>query len=350
MKIKYHSSNFDLTDFPHLPNGDQEFQFTRWELLAASFTVGRANRWAVFAHGPYSLYEMMYRSGMIAANLRKKTRGNVEQTSAYKALDPSEKSAVSYFIGLTMSKLMADKLMDIPFLMHLEVYQEEIIRKYGRIIYNPGKSRPDLIGFDSNLNPYVFEAKGRSGTFDGEAFRKAKEQAEMLISIGNPPVTPNVAVAVQAYFNAQKELQIKWKDPKSNSKGLEYDFVSGPDIVKKYYMPFFNLLNHFDKINIYKGYSAIYLSSMDMTVHVPNAIENFFEKNNITNNETIEIIQSIPTAEIPIVKFPITENKTKKGGNRKKDELNDKNRVVRMKDKIIFEFGTSWENRFIEES
>jgi hypothetical protein len=330
MQIKYHSSDFNSTDYPNLQTAWQNFTFTRWELLAASFTVGRSSRWDVFSHGPYSLYEMMYRSGMVFANLKKDANGNLVQTNAFLALDPSEKSAVSYFNGLTISKLMADKLMSIPYLMHLEVYQKEITAKYGKTVYKNGKSRPDLIGFDANLYPYIFEAKGRSGAFDARAFSKAKDQAQMLVSIGTPAVNPKVAVAVQAYFNSKKQMLVKWKDPVSNEQGLVYEFVNGESVIKKYYKPFFDLILNLDHYIVFKDYYTINLPLLDMTLHIPKIIEKFYIENNLTLDKTLNILE-----EISNIKFPIDDN-------------NDL-RIAMMKDKIIFEFGDSWKNRFIDE-
>ena len=68
------------------------------EVVHAAITVGRANRDAVFRHGLYSTYEMLYRASMIYANLRAR-RERITATSAFRALDPSEKSAVTYSLG-----------------------------------------------------------------------------------------------------------------------------------------------------------------------------------------------------------------------------------------------------------
>ena len=88
------------------------------EVVHAAITVGRANWRDVFRHGLYSKYEMLYRASMIYANLRA-YRGRIAATSAFLALDPSEKSAVTYFLGLTFAKLIATRLLAIEWLLHL---------------------------------------------------------------------------------------------------------------------------------------------------------------------------------------------------------------------------------------
>ncbi len=342
MEIKYRSENFNPTDYPNLLPNWQVLQLTKWELIAAAFTVGRSNRWKVFSHGQYSLYEMMYRSAMVLANLKKSSSDKVVQTSAYKALDPSEKSAVSYFFGLTICKLFADKLMSIPYLMHLEIYENEITSKYCPIIYRGGKSRPDLIGFDTSLNPYVFEAKGRSGYFDQKAFTKAKKQAQMLTSIGNPAITPKVAVAFQIFFNSCEELMVKWEDPEPDSNGLEYDFISAEDVLKKYYAPFFNLLTSNDFYISYKGFKSVTLPMLDMILHIPSDIELLFEEKDINNETAYSVIKGLMNIDSKELIASIKE----------KNNLSSINNLLPegfaiLGDKIVFEFGKTWNDRFL---
>ena len=83
---------------------------TSWdEILWAAITVGRPNRQYVFRHGLASQYEALFRWSLIRMALEqrgpKATR--LRRTRAAKTLDPSEKGAVSYFLGLSISKLFA---------------------------------------------------------------------------------------------------------------------------------------------------------------------------------------------------------------------------------------------------
>ncbi len=116
---------------------------TSWdELLWAAVTVGRPNRQYVFRHGGASVYEAIFRwsltrmaleqSGPVAYRLRK--------TEAARTLDPSEKGAVNYFLGMTLCKLFSAKLLNAPWLMHLDVFRP------GLDVVLKGRSRPDLVG------------------------------------------------------------------------------------------------------------------------------------------------------------------------------------------------------------
>lgn len=70
------------------------------------------------------MFEIIYRSSICHANLRSNPSRRLEKSGAYIALDRSEKSAVSYFNGLTIAKLVASRLFGVPWLMHLDVYRE----------------------------------------------------------------------------------------------------------------------------------------------------------------------------------------------------------------------------------
>jgi hypothetical protein len=66
----------------------------------------------------------------------------LRRTSTVKTLDPTEKGAVSYFIGMTFCKVFATRLLNTPWLLHLDVFRPQL---------NPvltARSRPDLVGLE----------------------------------------------------------------------------------------------------------------------------------------------------------------------------------------------------------
>src|SRR4051812_42752805 len=98
---------------------------TNWnELLWAALTVGRPNRQYVFRYGTPSLYEAIFRVSMLrmALEQRSPTARRLRRTETAKNLDPSEKGAINYFLGLVICKLFADKLLNVPWMMHLDVW------------------------------------------------------------------------------------------------------------------------------------------------------------------------------------------------------------------------------------
>ena len=169
-------------------NGTRRLSISWPQIVHAAITVGRSGWRDVFRHGRHSLFEMFYRYCMIYANLQTSYSNHIIKSRAYKSLDPSEKSAISYFLGLTFTKLMATRLFGIPWLMHLDVYKNHLS------ILTGGR-RPDLVGQDSWGRWSVFEAKGRTSRKEPGVVATAKAQTRglspdyswnMLIRASNP--------------------------------------------------------------------------------------------------------------------------------------------------------------------
>ena len=214
-------------------NGDGYIATTWPELVHAAITVGRRGWRDVLKHGRYSAFEMYYRVAMLLANL-KQSQGQLRKSDAYRHLDPSEKAAASYFIGLTLAKLMARKLLGIDWLMHLDVYHD---------LLQPGlleSGRPDLVGLDARRQWHVIEAKGRSNGLDGSVVRKAKEQTLKLRTIrGREPI---LRVASVAHFS-RESLSLRLEDPVGQDiDAVDWDFTEN-QFLRDYYDPFAALID-----------------------------------------------------------------------------------------------------------
>lgn len=321
MKIRYHSSHFSVRNFPHLSRGWRTLDFTEEELLTATYTVGRANKWSVLRHGVYSLYEMIYRTAMVEANLFENADEFLEKSPAYIALDPSEKGAVSYFMGMTFTKLLSEKLLGIPFIMHLEVYEDVITRRVGRIVYGRGKSRPDFIAMDNDLNWYVFESKGRTNGLPDDVLVKAKRQTRMIRTIGGD--APRLKVALATYFQ-NDIIRAKWEDPDgfNEKRFLDLDEIKPIDFIRKYYAPFFELTKLRTFIEEDKKYIIVPVEQLGLVIKIPRVIEKIYSPD-LTTTQLKEILKSI------------------RPKNLKKTEL-----ITQGNDGIIFEFNQSWKGRF----
>ena len=120
--IGYHSKDFK----PHLGAqfiGRQDLFCTWPEILWAAITVGKANLYDLWRFGQYSWLETAFRTSLVFANLMADRNGRLRKPPTYRLLDPSEKGAVSYFLGITIAKLFAEKLLEVPWLLHLDVYR-----------------------------------------------------------------------------------------------------------------------------------------------------------------------------------------------------------------------------------
>ena len=198
---------FSSRDFPkglvsaygHLP--------TTWdELLWAAITIGRPNTAYVFQHGEASLHEAVFWLSLVKMALEHGPYSHqFHRTDAFRALDPTEKGAVSYFLGMAVCKLFASRLLNTSWLLHLDVFRHQL---------NPttlgGRSRPDLVGQDISGAWHAFETKGRSSEPSPEDKRKAKAQAQRLVSVDGAACSLHIGSF--AFFR-QDELEFYWRDP-----------------------------------------------------------------------------------------------------------------------------------------
>ena len=102
-------------------------------------------------------------------------------------------------------------MLNTPWLLHLDVFRDQL---------NPatlgGRSRPDLVGQDIFGAWHAFETKGRSGSPSSEDKRKAKVQAQRLVSVNS--FACSLHVGSFAFFR-QEELEFYWRDPEPEEPG-----------------------------------------------------------------------------------------------------------------------------------
>lgn len=124
-----------------------------------------------------------------------------------------QKRIVSYNLGMAFAKIYAEKLLEIPNLIHVET-----LKKHGAITFhNTGGKRkePDLVGHTADGLWHVFEAKGVSRNQLNTKIIEAKNQANEVDTIhGNPPATLS---ACATYLNSQKILS-RIEDPEGKRK------------------------------------------------------------------------------------------------------------------------------------
>jgi hypothetical protein len=202
---------------------------TNWnDILWAAFTVGRPNLYYVLRYGAASGYEAIFRISLtkMAVEQAWPMCTWLQRTGAFKALDPTEKGAVSYFLGMTMCKLFAAKRLDTPWLLHLDAFGDQYGAKAG------GRSRPDMIGQSAKSGEWTsFECKGRGDKPDDGTKRKAKEQAKR-VSVNDEPC--RLHVAAFTYFE-RDNLTFYWADPPAGGEPI--DLQVRDEHWRHYYLP-----------------------------------------------------------------------------------------------------------------
>jgi len=202
-RIRYTASQFGIHWGPSL-QGTHELSITWEEIVWAAMTVGKPGVAYLLSHGWHSVSDLIVRSHTIYANLRQSS-AYIEKSSLYKALDPSEKSGVSYFMGMVAAKILADRLLDTPWLFHVSM-----LKTLGGSVDLLGKSQPDLVGLRKKRDWIVVEAKGRTGRHNPYAMSVAKLQTRQLRKVNGQ--YPSVRVAIQASFATQLEWAIEDPD------------------------------------------------------------------------------------------------------------------------------------------
>jgi hypothetical protein len=164
---------------------------------------------------------------MLYAYLVQGNAGALLRAATFAAADPSEKSAISYSLGMTMAKLFAEVLFDTPRLLHYAVYAPNY-----EIAVAAGNSRPDLIGRTTTGGWIVFEAKGRSNGLDKKALGAAKLQAKQIYTIENS--VPLCHIGGQSYFSpGGLKFMMDDPEPADNERSRRLN-ISAEELVVTY--------------------------------------------------------------------------------------------------------------------
>jgi hypothetical protein len=230
--VNYTSSNFDPARGTAF-TGSNNCLCTWAELIRSAISVGKLKR-DLRRYGIYSKYEAVYRAHIIRANLQRISSGSLIQSDAFKALDPSEKGAISYFLGISIAKLFAERYLNVPWLMHLDVYKKLLTPTLTK-----GRAKPDLVGENSSGEWIVIEAKGRTHGIEKGLMTKAKKQAKKLRKVKSTPVSLKVALA--AHFE-DGSLSVDWRDPEETDEEPHDLDVSHEVFIRDYYEPFLSIL------------------------------------------------------------------------------------------------------------
>ena len=246
LMIPYESEDFS---YPYnIPSGTLS---TSWDdLIWAALTVGRPPSVPVLRYGVASFYEAIFRMSLIGMAIEQDNTGRLRRTRAFAVLDPTEKGAVNYFLGMAICKLFASKLLNTSYILHLDVH-----RDLHRLELQ-GRSRPDLYGTNDFVDWHAFECKGRSRKPSDDVKQNAKSQAHRLISVDGNQC--RLHVGSFAYFK-NDVLNFYWRDPEpDNLKPIELPFPVQE--WRYYYEPAISLTSEEDGSPLFQGGRPPYVS------------------------------------------------------------------------------------------
>lgn len=243
-------------------------------MLWAALTVGKAGVVELSRHGVHSRYERLMRMHLLKANWKVSASGMFQHSEVYKCLDSSEKTAISYFAGLTVAKLLAHECLQVAWLQHYDGY----LRSINQVV--KGK-RPDLVGVNTGRQWFALEAKGRSRGVEADLMKNALEQADAVKPINGTAPLP---IASIAYTKQAGSLYATWEDPEPeqpNEAGYQIDEL---DFLQKYYQPIRSLINAespgaIEETHGNLKYTVRQFPDLDVRVGILNESESFIFTN-----------------------------------------------------------------------
>jgi len=231
------------------PTTSDTWSLSYWAFVRAAMLVGRQSMFDVYAFGHWSKLELRWRAAMMRANLTTADIGKAKvrrlvPSAAFKALDGSEKTAVSYLLGIATAKIVAEKEHDVRWLMHLDVYSKPCNpykSKAYKVANVPGpRDRPDLIGLTPNNKWAVVEAKGRTQSADDVLRLKSKRQTRKISTINGDSPTQRFASIAQLMKRGLKIDIVDPTDPLEDAFALHIE----PDLFMHLaYRTVFDILN-----------------------------------------------------------------------------------------------------------
>jgi hypothetical protein len=223
IRLRYTCEGFP-THTMGLLRGTNNITFGWIDLLWAAVSVGKLGYADLLGYGHFSIDEILFRCYLVDSHLMQ-YGDRIYKSPLYESLDPTEKGAASYFIGMAISKLIGLYLFNVPHLVHFE----KIKTLYK--VNNQGQSRPDLVGIDTIGNWVIFEAKGRSRGFSRYALNQAKLQTGTIFKISG--MTPTLKVATESYF--MPYLSVYVADPEIPNNEIINVEINETQLLQSYY-------------------------------------------------------------------------------------------------------------------
>jgi hypothetical protein len=293
MKIYYTLSGFSPKY--GFTNGENVLEVNWNQIFHAAVTVGRKCWDDVLFHNYYSVQEIYFRLHMISAFLSNNDE-QIQISSAFQTLDPSEKVGINYFFGCVFTNLFAKNLFDSPWIMHLDVYKHNLYNSGGLNVttYNNGRSRPDFVGVTSSNEYNVFESKGRV-QFSNPVLDKAYNQAKLVKEVNGKK--PNLKLGCLTYHENQY-FRMAIKDPEDSDINASYLKVNLEDFFFDYYASVFNLISEIGYKEVKINDVSFYVSDVGCGKFKVGIVKYIFEHLKNYRRELHKYIDSIDIIKI----------------------------------------------------
>lgn len=205
-----------------------ELEFTNKELLHAILTCGMPIQRLSCAYMDKRKMEIIYKIFLVETALD--VEGDrLKKSPRMMYLDSSEKSMISYYLGMFFTKLLSKKLYGIDYLTHLNTIEK--IQGEGFLDSFNGKWRPDMIGYKVADDTWsIWEAKGGSNR-RAPALKIGCEQAGEIKTVNQK--CPQPAAVCMTYYD-HSYLTAIVKKTMAKGEGIELE-VSERGFWESYY-------------------------------------------------------------------------------------------------------------------
>lgn len=216
-------------------NRNEPIEVTNLEILLAIATVGIQSFWKL------SDWEVKLSRLLTAAStclyLKEESQG-LCMSDAFEKIDTSEKSIVSYWLGMGFAKIVAAKILGV---VHLQGVDN--LKNQGTLnLANNIMRRGDLIGLDRKQQWHAIEAKGRSTdrkfTVKQNLAVDAKNQSKNIASVHNKKIATNSACLAALRTNP---ISLLLFDPPAGE--IESLPLNPSEFYKRYYADVIKTIN-----------------------------------------------------------------------------------------------------------
>lgn len=249
MSLETESNNMDSG----LINNTTELEFTNKELLHAMITCGMPVQRLTAAFPEKKRLEFLYKLFLVETALDAEgDRLKKAKKTAY--LDSSEKSVISYYMGMFFTKMISHRLYKSEYLTNLNLIETSDGKEF--IDFFASEWRPEMIGYKPDTQKWsVWEAKGGSN-YREQALKKGAAQLRSIGMLNSSK--PDPAAVCMTYYDHGYLCGIL-REPDGDTEGEKLKF-SEEAFYKAYYRPICELfLDKGSNLRMYDGYAEISL-------------------------------------------------------------------------------------------
>lgn len=215
-----------------LVNKNTELVFSNRELLHSVITCGMPVQRITASFLSKKKLELTYKMFLVETAL------DIEGDRLKKAkriayLDSSEKSVMSYYMGMFLTKLISGRLYGADYLTHLNLIRSVDHKEF--IDFFNSEWRQDMIGLSIPENQWsVWEAKGGSNRRE-QALKKGSQQAAAIESING--TIPSPAAVCMTYYDHGFLCGVVREPEKLEEKNREAVQFTEEAFFRAYYKP-----------------------------------------------------------------------------------------------------------------